>query len=257
MSELARALSDVALAGFERDGYLVVPGLADEAVCQQMTALAKAHLAATLAPAEFEADIQYPGAPADRTVAGGDTVRRLLNACSRDDVYRRWATSDQIRLVLTQLFGSDDIVLSQCHHNCVMTKAPGYSSATFWHQDNRYWSFEREHLVSVWLALAREHEENGCLYVIPGTHKMDIEPRRFDDSVFLRPDLPENEQLFAAARPVELERGDVLFFHSRLFHAAGRNRSSETKFSVVFSYHEASNRPIAGTRSARFPGIPL
>lgn len=253
----ASPLTDIARAGFARDGYVVIPGLVDDAACAEMRALAKAHLAATLAPVEFETDVRYPGAPADRQAEGGNTVRRLLSACTRSPVYRQWATSDAIRLSLTKLFGSDDIVLSQCHHNCVMTKVPGYSSATSWHQDNRYWSFDREDLVSVWLALDNEYGENGCLYVLPGTHKMHIEPGRFDASLFLRPDLPDNEQLIATARPVQLERGDVLFFHSRLFHAAGQNLSRDTKFSVVFTYHEASNRPIEGTRSARFPGIPL
>ena len=51
--------------------------------------------------------------------------------------------------------------------------------------------------------------------------------------------------------------GDVLFFHARLFHAASRNTSSETKYSLVYTYHEASNAPIESTRSAQFPSIPF
>jgi phytanoyl-CoA hydroxylase len=93
--------------------------------------------------------------------------------------------------------------------------------------------------------------------VIPGTHNMAFEPGRFDASLFLRPDLAENKALIAESRKVPLAKGDVLFFHSKLFHAAGRNLSAETKFSLVFSYHEAGNHPIEETRSARFPGIPL
>jgi phytanoyl-CoA hydroxylase len=75
--------------------------------------------------------------------------------------------------------------------------------------------------------------------------------------MFLRPDLPENKLLIQQAITVELNPGDVLFFHSRLFHAAGRNLSDMTKLSVVFTYHEASNKPIRDTRSARFPSIVL
>jgi phytanoyl-CoA hydroxylase len=56
---------------------------------------------------------------------------------------------------------------------------------------------------------------------------------------------------------VELEPGDVLFFHCRLFHAAGNNRSTLTKFSAVFSYHAADNAALPGTRSAGQPDIPL
>ena len=56
---------------------------------------------------------------------------------------------------------------------------------------------------------------------------------------------------------VELDAGDVLFFHSRLLHAAGDNRTNETKFSLVATYHAAANRPRKGTRSASLPDIPL
>lgn len=257
MSESLEQLSDIALERFRRDGYVIVPALVASNICEQMSGVAREHLSATLAPVEFETDVEYPGAPENRESVGGDTVRRLLNACARDSIFRTWATSADLRYVLAQLFGHDAVVLSQSHHNCVMTKVPGHSSETLWHQDNRYWSFDQEHLISAWLALGAENHDNGCLYVIPGSHELDIAPGRFDASLFLRPDLPENQELIASKRAVELAKGDVLFFHSRLFHAAGRNTGPETKFSVVFTYHEASNYPISGTRSARYPGIKL
>jgi phytanoyl-CoA hydroxylase len=66
-----------------------------------------------------------------------------------------------------------------------------------------------------------------------------------------------NRELLARQVAVELDPGDVLFFHCRLFHAAGQNHTSETKFSVVYTYHAADNGPIPGTRSAALPDIPL
>ena len=41
---------------------------------------------------------------------------------------------------------------------------------------------------------------------------------------------------------VELDAGDMLFFHCRLFHAAGRNETETLKCSLVFSYHDADNQ---------------
>ena len=138
-----------------------------------------------------------------------------------------------------------------------MTKNPSYSSITSWHQDIRYWSFERPELVSVWLALGREYFENGCLLVLPGSHQMEFSAEQLDESLFLRADVESNKPLIRAQRRVELAAGDVLFFHCRLFHAAGHNQTADTKFSLVFSYHAADNRPLAGTRSAALPDIPL
>ena len=54
-----------------------------------------------------------------------------------------------------------------------------------------------------------------------------------------------------------LDQGDVLFFHCRLFHAAGQNRGSKTKFSLVFTYRSTDNRPFPGTRSASLPDTVL
>jgi phytanoyl-CoA hydroxylase len=136
-----------------------------------------------------------------------------------------------------------------------MTKHPGFSSATLWHQDVRYWSFERPELISIWFALGEETSANGALQVIPGTHRLAIDTQRLDADLFLRPELEENWPLIERAEVVALNPGDVLLFHCRLFHAAGRNTSDDVKLSAVFTYHQKDNRPQQNTRSDRFPSI--
>lgn len=241
---------------FKRDGYIVARALAAPGDCAAIKAVAERDLAAATAPVEYETDTKYPGAPASLDAPGGRTVRRLLQACARDPVIARWATQPAIAGCLQQLIGPQ-VELSQVHHNCVMTKNPSYSSVTNWHQDIRYWSFTRPELVSVWLALGREYFENGCLLVLPGSHIMDFGPGQLDEALFLRPDVEANKPLIRTQRRVELEPGDVLFFHCRTFHAAGHNQTADTKFSLVFTYRAADNPPLAGTRSASLPDIPL
>lgn len=243
-------------AQFENDGYVVLRRLVDPTTCAIMLAKAKLDLAAGVPPVEYEADTGYPGAPASRDAPGGRTVRRLLQAYARSAVLAQWMISPVLAVRLRQLLGPR-VEMSQAHHNCVMTKNPGYSSETHWHQDIRYWSFQQPDLVSVWTALGREHVGNGCLRVLPGTHRMVFTPEQYDGDLFLRPGHPVNRELIATQQTVELDTGDVLFFHSRLLHAAGDNRSNETKFSLVATYHAAANRPRKGARSASLPDIPL
>jgi phytanoyl-CoA hydroxylase len=131
-----------------------------------------------------------------------------------------------------------------------MTKHTDYGTATGWHRDIRYWSFTRPDLISVWLALGEENAGNGALKFIPGSHRMPIAPEQMDALDFLRPELPQNQELFALGVTPELARGDVVLFHSKLFHAANRNSSERMKASVVFAYHGKSNPPVPGTRSA-------
>lgn len=248
--------TDAECAQFARDGYAMVRGLAPDATVARMREVAAAHLAETRLPVEFEADTQYPGAPPSSDAPGGRTVRRLLQAYARDDIFRAWALSPLIAPRLAQLLGPE-VMLSQAHHNCIMTKNPAFSSVTQWHRDIRYWAFHKPELVSVWLALGEESLNNGCLLLLPGTHRMEFAPERLDTAQFLRADLDENRALLDTHIAAELHAGDVLFFHCRLFHAAGNNQTSATKFSVVHTYHTADNQPLPGTRSAALEEVPL
>ncbi len=242
------------VAQFRRDGYVIARGLATRPLCEQMRGVAQQQLAGQTGPLEYEADVSYPSAPASRDAPGGRTVRRLLQAYARDPLFQQWAKSPALADRLRQLLGPR-VGLAQAHHNCIMTKAPAHSSSTGWHRDIRYWSFENPELVSVWLALGDEHRTNGCLSLLPGSHTMEVRGDRLDTAQFLRPDLEENRELLRTQIAAELEAGDVLFFHSRLFHAAGQNQTGETKFSLVFTYHAAGNRPLADSRSASLPDI--
>ncbi len=248
--------------GFQRDGYLVLRGVLDTASIAAVIAEVRQALDPLLGPVEYEADVGYPGAPTDRAQTGGLTPRRLLAAYARGGALRSLPMLPELARTLEALFSAagdaaPEVCLSQCHHNCVMTKHPGFSSATLWHQDIRYWSFDRPELISAWFALGEEKRANGALRVLPGSHLLELDRGRLDRDLFLRPELPENRTLIRSARVVELAAGDVLLFHCRLYHAAGRNNTDETKLSPVFTYHAADNRPIPGTRSASLPSLPL
>jgi phytanoyl-CoA hydroxylase len=244
------------LAAFQRDGYLIARQLAEPRLLIDMRAVAEDHLRRRVEPFELEADLSYPGAPASPTAPGGDVVRRLLQAYQRDDVFRHWLATPALVTRLRQLLG-ERVLMPQAHHNCIMTKQPRFSSDSLWHQDIRYWHYSRRELVTVWLALGREHAGNGGLQVVPGSHRQAFARERFDDALFFRPDLPENAALLANRVAVELEAGDALFFHCRLLHAATRNYEQQTKLAAVFTFRSPDDEPIAGSRSAAWPDVDI
>jgi len=239
---------------FAQAGYVVLRDVLSADQCDEIWDFVAASLDPLVGPAEFEADVGYPGSPADRQAPGGTTPRRLLHAYARSSLLRRLACHEVVGSALKQII-ANDVRLSQCHHNCVMTKHPGYSSNTLWHQDIRYWSFDRPELVSAWFALRPENRANGALEAIPGSHRIDMDRGRFDRDLFLRSEIPENQELLRQAITVELNAGDVLLFHCRLFHAAGKNRTDRVKLSPVFTYHSGDNLPIPGTRSSQYPSV--
>jgi phytanoyl-CoA hydroxylase len=243
------ALSPQQVEQFRQDGFLIFHNMVSREACERMSAVTRDHLQRAVPPLEYEAEVGYPGAPSSLDAPGGRTARRLKAAYQRHEVFRAWAEDHRLVVRMQQLLG-EPIALTLAHHNCVMTKHPHYGTATGWHRDIRYWRFTRNNLVTAWLALGEERDSNGALRVIPGSHRLDIQPEQLDDLDFLRPDVPENRKLFEQGITPELHAGDVMFFHSGLFHSAGANLEDQVKTSVVFAYRGQSNLPLEGSRSA-------
>jgi phytanoyl-CoA hydroxylase len=237
-------------------GFVVVPGFAPGPQLAKLNDAAKAQLAARDVPIEFEADLRYPGSPRSRADAGGETVRRLLDVYARHPEFAACATTPRLREWMQAYFG-EAALMSRAHHNCLMTKHPRYGSMTGWHRDMRFWSFEREDLVSVWLALGEETIDNGALWFVPRSHTALFDADRFDDAKFFRIDRADNARLVGTAESPRLAAGDAVFFHCNTLHSAGRNLSDAVKLSLVYTYHGRSNAPLAGTRSDSRPEVEL
>ncbi|MCA1778673.1 MAG: phytanoyl-CoA dioxygenase family protein, partial [Xanthomonadaceae bacterium] len=207
---MTRIDRDMAAASFASNGYLVVPGLCGEAILERMRRQVLKDLDAAVGPVEYEAEVGYPGAPAQRTAPGGQTIRRLRDAIARDAVFLQWALSETLTEWARLLLARRDIRLVRAHHNCIMTKHPDFSSATGWHQDTRYWSYRRADLVNAWTALGHESADNGGMRVIPGSHRQVFGSGCFDGEQFFRDDLAANRALIARAVQIDLAPGDVL-----------------------------------------------
>lgn len=241
---------------FHRNGYLILRGFTTPTEVATLRAVAEEHLRREIGPLEYEADLHYPGAPVSRMAEGGKTVRRLLQAQGRHPAFTDWLNQPQLLACLHQLLGSQ-VMMPLAHHNCIMTKQPRFSSDTGWHQDIRYWSFERPELINAWLALGPEREDNGCLRLIPGSQRLQFAASQFGDATFFREDVLENQAILAQAITAELAAGDLLLFHCRMLHSATRNFSGQTKFSAVFTFCAGDNAAIPGTRSASLPELLL
>ena len=234
---------------FNQNGYLIKRALVTGSQLDLIKQAAVDMSTNALPPAEYEADVHYEGAPRSREHEGGQTVRRFLDVYDRDPAFAQFGAGTSVKAVLST-FMDDNIYLVRNHHNSLMTKNPKYSSQTNWHRDIRYWHYDRENLISVWLALGDETRENGALMLIPGTHRLEFERQNFDEKLFFKKDLPENNALIESAVLAELAPGDVLFFHCRTLHAASSNTTDVTKHSLVYTYRPESTHPLENTRSS-------
>lgn len=136
---------------------------------------------------------------------------------------------------------------SVCHyHSKLMQKEPRVGGAWEWHQDYGYW-YKNEFLypdqmMSVMFAITDANEENGCLQVIKGSHKMGRVEHGFSGEQvgasqrYVDLALGTMERVF-----VELKAGDVLFFHSNILHRSEANLSEHPRWSLISCYNRSTN----------------
>jgi phytanoyl-CoA hydroxylase len=255
-THLSSVFTEDEVSQFRRDGFLCVRGLVSSEDVALMRQVTEAGLRDETGSIEYEAELHYPGAPTSFDAEGGRTIRRLKQALSRDFRFTEWMIRPEVLGRLQQLL-EPRIFCPLAHHNCIMTKQPQFSSETGWHQDIRYWSYLKPDLVNAWIALGHENPANGCLQVIPGSHRLDLDRSRFDGEVFFRVDLLENQRLIETRQFITLSPGDVLLFHCKTLHAASRNTTNAPKFSAVFTFRGGDNSPLPGTRSSSLPELLL
>jgi len=122
-------------------------------------------------------------------------------------------------------------------------KRPG--GAPFpWHQESPYWAYGAERLdriASVLCYLDDASEENGCLWVIPGSHRLGHLPGLADRGT-LGALYTDVRGVPGAPRPIALPAGSVLTFHRDLVHGSRGNRSHANRRVFVAAYQPAGLR---------------
>ena len=165
-------LTNEQIKEFKDNGFLILKNFADKNLCDNILEKAKYHLENKIKPIESEEEYT-------KNSQNNLTVRRLKQVYQRENIFKEWMENKKIRPILKTLL-NESPVLTLAHHNSIMTKMSKISSRTFWHQDRRYWHFENDNLISVWLSLDEENLNNGLLEFVPGSHKINFEKECFD-----------------------------------------------------------------------------
>lgn len=243
-------LTSQQIADFEQNGFLLLPSFAKDKLCKEILEIAKENIISEQQPIETEEEYL------EINSSQKETIRRLRQVYSRHEKFAQWMKNEAIRPMLKQLL-KETPILTLAHHNSIMAKMPDTSSQTCWHQDIRYWNFQNDNLISVWLALDDEVLENGLLEFIPGSHKIDFKPHQFDKKTCFSSDLEENQKFISKKVHFDLNRGDVVLFHCKTLHFASKNYTDKAKISFVYTVRGESNLPIQNTRSTQYPEIKL
>jgi ectoine hydroxylase-related dioxygenase (phytanoyl-CoA dioxygenase family) len=116
-------------------------------------------------------------------------------------------------------------------------KLPDGGTSTDWHQDTYYFGSKSAQIISCGIYLQDSDRENGCLRVIPGTHRTGTiathTPRQSGYGAWVSPDE-------SAAVDVVVPAGSVVLFSANLMHGAHPNTSRRSRYSTAWHYVPAA-----------------
>ncbi len=128
-------------------------------------------------------------------------------------------------------------------------KVPGVAAgAVPWHQDKSYWPDANANpVITVWISMVDATEENGCLYIKPGTHRRRLlkwHRETYSSTAYLA--LKDNQLGKTETLALPVKAGTAIIFNDRCLHMSTMNRSDMVRWSVDLRYQPTDQDPMPG-----------
>ncbi|WKN30130.1 phytanoyl-CoA dioxygenase family protein [Porifericola rhodea] len=222
--------TDRHLAEFERDGYVIIRNFFSEEEVKLI----------------YETSLQDQVIRAhsfDFNDSKGLRTKLALWYTPQDDVYGMYSRSARMLNAAEKIMGGG----VGHYHSKLMQKEPKKGGAWEWHQDYGYWynnGFLYPEMLSIMLALTEANQQNGCMQVLKGSHRMGrVEHNIAGEQVGARMEKVDEALKRHELVYVELQAGDALFFHCNLLHRSDSNNSDNSRWSLISVYNKLSNKP--------------
>lgn len=162
-------------------------------------------------------------------------VRKLMTLVEYDPRLKALAAHPALLAEIARLMDGAPALLQ----DMALLKPPRIGREKPWHQDCAYFNIPPQTLVvGVWIALDEAGLDNGCLYILPGSHR---DGPQFH---FKRRDwqLCDSEVETAKGTPVPLRPGGCLLWNGLLHHGSPHNASDRWRRALQFHYkpHDAA-----------------
>ena len=166
-----------------------------------------------------------------------DAVRKIAKFIDYDDHLKALTEHPGILQVLTRIMGEPPVLFQDMG----LMKPPYVGREKPWHQDNAYFNLPVETTtVGVWIALDEATPENGCLHIVPGSHREGPMPhfRRRDWQICDTDARVDRDVL------VPLKPGGCLFWHGLTHHGSPTNHTADRRRALQYHYKPASTPDI-------------
>lgn len=228
------------------NGFFIINKFASQDTCQAMlksvVELSRgAHDGKNLKPGPALPDGKAVIMPERKENADGknpeDHVAKIFRI-HRASPFREFCEQETILDLVEGILGPDlDCFLSQ-----FIFKNPAAMGQP-WHQDSYYFPFDKTPQVGIWLAITEATLENGCLHVLPGSHKEPVHkhvPDQRPHAQYGYVEIVDHDM--SKSIPVLLQPGNLLVFHSHLMHKSTDNVSKGIRAAMVYHYGQAGTK---------------
>jgi phytanoyl-CoA hydroxylase len=168
-------------------------------------------------------------------------LRRLKSPAAQHPVYDHALRHPAVLDIVSQLIGTD----IRYNGHKLNLKQPAFGSPVEWHQDWAFYPHTNDDLLAVGICLDDMTEENGCLLVIPGSHKERILDHH-QDGHFVGAVTEEGFDDSGAAK-IELKAGGISIHHVRALHGSRPNNSDKARRLLLFQYCAGDAWPVTGS----------
>jgi hypothetical protein len=214
---------------FWSDGFLAVRGVVDQGTLSRLrdtiVGLIDKTRPMTQSDKVFELDPKH--------TAAEPRLRRINHPPAVAPIFWEVATSAALLDCVQSLIG-DNI---KFHHSKLNMKAAKGGEEIGWHQEYPFFPHTNFDLLACGVALEDATPENGCLLVIPGTHRLGPLNHRTGDGEFIGKITGDADKFDAsAAVPVNLKAGDVSIHHACVIHGSSANLSPRPRPLLIYQY---------------------
>lgn len=169
-------------------------------------------------------------------------LRRLKEPVKQHEVYKATLSHPKIAEIVSQLIGPD----LRCNGTKLNLKYSEFGSAVEWHQDWAFYPHTNDDLLAVGVAMDAMTTENGCLLVIPGSHKGPILDHHCKSSGIFVGAVTDEEFQAAGAVPIVLGAGGISIHHVRTLHGSAPNTSAQPRRLLLYQYCAIDAWPLLG-----------
>ena len=165
-------------------------------------------------------------------------LRRIKNPIFQHEVYAQTLVHKGILDRVEQLVGPG-VRRSNTKLNM---KEPDHGSAVEWHQDWAFYPHTNDDLLAVGIAIDDMTEENGCMLMVPGSHKGTLHSHH-QNGVFVGAVSEPDFQPSNLAKCV-VKAGGITIHHARTLHASTPNHSTKPRRLLLFEYCSLDSWPL-------------